>query len=154
MVFGRVRWVRVYSGNLIVADYTTGIMKSIAERRVSSQIGAKGILKKCLMFILIGLSNLIDQYLLLDLGVLRTIVVFFYISNEGISILENANALGLPIPFKLKNLLQQIKDKAIHDKEAGKTGDAPESNSKHHVNRKPNATCKNDSASDTQSNQQ
>jgi len=96
----------------VVADYLTGVMKSIVERRLSSQIGAKGIFKKALIFILIGLSNLIDEYLMLDFGIFRTIVVFFYISNEGISILENASAIGLPIPVRLKNILWQLGDKA------------------------------------------
>jgi len=108
---GTDRYVYVLT-TFVVADYLTGVMKSIVERRLSSQIGAKGIFKKALIFILIGLSNLIDEYLMLDFGIFRTIVVFFYISNEGISILENASAIGLPIPVRLKNILWQLRDKA------------------------------------------
>ena len=102
----------------VIADYITGIMKSIVERKLSSQIGAKGIFKKTIIFILTGLSNLIDEFLLLDFGIFRTVVVFFYISNEGISILENAHAMGLPIPVKLKNILLNLRDKGDDSKKA------------------------------------
>ena len=95
----------------VVCDYITGIMKAISERKLSSKIGAKGIFRKALIFIIIGLSNLIDEYVLRNNGMFRTILVFFYISNEGISILENANVLGLPIPEKLKSFLLTLKDK-------------------------------------------
>ena len=104
----------------IVADYVTGVIGSIVEGRLSSRICAKGIFKKVLILILIGLSNMVDVYLLEGYGVFRTIVVFFYISNEGISILENAHAIGLPIPIRLRNFLQQLRDeedKKINKKE-------------------------------------
>lgn len=106
----------------IVADYITGVMKSIVKRKLSSQIGARGIFKKVLIFMLIGLSNLVDEYLLLDFGVFRTAVVIFYISNEGVSILENAHAIGLPIPAKLRNSLLQLRYEAV-DKNKGNVND-------------------------------
>ncbi|MCL1936308.1 MAG: phage holin family protein [Defluviitaleaceae bacterium] len=93
----------------IIADYITGVMKSIVKRSLSSQIGTKGIFKKTTIFILIGLTNLIDEYLLMGNGIFKNAVILFYISNEGISILENAYAIGLPIPEKLKNFLKQLK---------------------------------------------
>ena len=93
----------------VLADYVIGVIKAIAERKLSSAIGARGIAKKVLIFILIGLSNLVDEYLLRDFGVFRVAVVFFYISNEGISILENAHAIGVPIPAKLKAFMAQIR---------------------------------------------
>lgn len=91
----------------VLVDYLTGLMKAVSEGELSSKIGAKGIFKKILIFILIGLSNLVDGYLM-DFGMFRTIAIFFYISNEGISILENANAMGLPIPEKLKKLFKEM----------------------------------------------
>ena len=93
----------------IIADYVTGVMKSIVNRSLSSQIGTKGIFKKTTIFILIGLTNLIDEYLLKGNGIFKNAVILFYISNEGISILENAYVIGLPIPEKLNNFLKQLK---------------------------------------------
>jgi len=95
----------------VSVDYVTGIIRSVIERNLSSIIGGRVIVKKVLIFILVGLSNVVDEYLLMDFGVFRIAIVFFYISNEGISILENAHAIGLPIPAKLKNILWQLRDK-------------------------------------------
>ena len=92
----------------VAADYITGVMRAAVMRSLSSKIGAKGILRKILIFILIGLSNLVDYYLLINSGVLRAAVVFFYISNEGISILENVHAMGLPVPAKLKVVMRRL----------------------------------------------
>ena len=91
-------------------DYVTGVLTSVIKHKLSSQIGSKGILQKVMIFMIIGLSNLVDKYLLLDSGMLRMVVIFFYISNEGVSILENADAMGLPIPAKLKKVLSQFKE--------------------------------------------
>lgn len=96
---------------LMVADYITGVMCAIVEKKLSSEIGFKGIFKKVLIFILVGVGHLIDTNLIGDGGVLRTAIIFFYCSNEGVSMLENAGRLGLPIPEKLKDILVQLHNK-------------------------------------------
>lgn len=95
-----------------VVDYLTGIMCAIVDRTLSSTVGFKGIFKKLLIFILVGVANVIDVQVIGNGSVIRTAVIFFYISNEGISLLENAGRLGLPIPVSIKNVLQQLHDKA------------------------------------------
>lgn len=92
----------------VVIDYITGIMCAIIEKKLSSEVGAKGIFKKVLIFTLVGIGHIIDSQIIGDGGVVRTAVIFFYLSNEGISILENSTKIGLPIPEKLKNVLEQL----------------------------------------------
>ncbi|WP_414647979.1 phage holin family protein [Desulfitobacterium sp.] len=89
-------------------DYITGVLLAIYEKNVSSDIGFKGICKKVLIFVLVSLGNIIDQYIIGSGSSLRTILIMFYLSNEGISILENAAKMGVPFPQKLKDVLQQI----------------------------------------------
>ena len=96
----------------MVIDYITGIMYAIKEGTISSKTGFAGICKKILILILVGMSNMLDVYVLQTGSMLRTAALFFYISNEGVSILENAGKLGLPIPNKIKNVLAQLHDKA------------------------------------------
>lgn len=91
--------------SFVVLDYVTGVLCAIDERSLSSSIGFHGIAKKCMIFILVIVANTMDLYVLGRPGVVRGIVVFFYLTNEGISILENAKKLGLPIPKKLEELL-------------------------------------------------
>ena len=93
-------------------DYMTGVMCAISDKRLSSAVGFKGICRKVLIFLLVGLANLIDIYVVKSGSVVRTAVIFFYISNEGVSLLENAGHLGLPIPVKLKAVLEQLHDRA------------------------------------------
>lgn len=83
-------------------------MCASADRNLSSEIGFKGICRKVLIFALVGIANLIDVFILQEVGVLRTAVIFFYLSNEGVSILENSSHLGLTIPEKLKSVLSQL----------------------------------------------
>jgi toxin secretion/phage lysis holin len=92
----------------VVFDYATGVMKSIVEKKLSSEVGARGIFKKVIIFFLVGIAHIIDSRLIGTGSAIRTAVVFFYISNEGISIIENAAILGVPIPQKLKNVLAQL----------------------------------------------
>ena len=92
----------------VVADYITGVMCAIADKKLSSEVGFKGICKKVLIFVMVGIGNIIDVQVLGQAGVLRTAVIFFYLSNEGVSMLENAGHLGLPIPAKLKDILEQL----------------------------------------------
>ena len=95
----------------MVADYITGVMCAIVEKKLSSEIGFKGIFKKVLIFILIGVGHMIDTNLIGDGSALRTAIIFFYCSNESVSMLENAGRLGLPIPEKLKDILAQLHNK-------------------------------------------
>ena len=92
----------------VVIDYITGIMCAIADKELSSEVGFKGICKKVLIFALVGIGNLLDIYILGQAGILRNVVIFFYLSNEGVSIMENASHLGLPVPEKLKEILKQL----------------------------------------------
>ena len=96
----------------VVIDYITGVMCAIVDHKLSSEVGFKGIFKKALIFILVGVGNIIDVQVLGQAGVLRTAVIFFYLSNEGVSLLENAGHLGLPIPAKLKAVLEQLHDRS------------------------------------------
>ena len=91
-----------------VIDYITGVMCAISDKKLSSEVGLKGICRKVLIFVLVGIGNLVDVYVLGEAGVLRTAVIFFYLSNEGVSLLENSAHLGLPIPQKLKSVLEQL----------------------------------------------
>ena len=92
----------------VVADYLTGEMCAIYEKKLSSEVGFRGICRKVLIFILVGIANILDVQVIGTGSVLRTAIIFFYISNEGISLLENAGRLGLPIPEKLKLVLEQL----------------------------------------------
>ena len=99
-------------------DYITGLMCAVIDKKLSSAVGFKGICRKVLIFVLVGIGNLVDVYVLGEGGALRTAVIFFYLSNEGISFLENAGHLGLPIPEKLKDVLEQLHDKGGSDNES------------------------------------
>jgi toxin secretion/phage lysis holin len=95
----------------VVIDYITGVMVAILEKKLSSEIGAKGIIKKVLIFLLVGIANIIDIKLIGSGSGIRTATIIFYLSNEGISILENSSRIGLPIPDKLKEILVQLHGK-------------------------------------------
>lgn len=92
-----------------VIDYLTGVMVAIAEKTLSSEVGFKGIAKKVAVFCLVAVAHIIDAQFIKNGAVVRTATVFFYLSNEGISIIENVAKLGLPVPEKLKNVLEQLK---------------------------------------------
>ena len=94
----------------VVLDYITGVMLALLEKRLSSDIGARGIFKKVMIFCLVGVAHIIDSNIIGDGSVIRTAVICFYLSNEGISIIENAARMGLPVPEKLKDILAQLKD--------------------------------------------
>ncbi|MCR0391491.1 phage holin family protein [[Clostridium] innocuum] len=96
----------------VAVDYITGVMCAIADKSLSSEVGFKGICRKVLIFILVGIANILDVQVIGTGSVLRTAIIFFYISNEGVSLLENAGHLGLPIPEKLKVVLEQLHDRA------------------------------------------
>lgn len=101
----------------VVVDYITGVMCAINDKKLSSAVGFKGICRKVLIFLLVGIANVLDVQVIGTGSVLRTAVIFFYISNEGISLLENAGHLGLPIPEKIKVVLEQLHDRAEKETE-------------------------------------
>ena len=94
----------------VAVDYLTGLMAAAVERKLSSEVGFKGIVKKVVIFCLVAVGHIIDSSVIQNGSVLRTAVVFFYLSNEGISILENASRIGLPVPEKLKAVLEQLRE--------------------------------------------
>ena len=103
----------------VAVDYITGVMCAVADKKLSSEVGFKGICRKVLIFLLVGIANIIDVQVIQTGSVLRTAVIFFYLSNEGVSLTENAAHLGLPVPEKLKDVLEQL-----HDRDAdGKDGE-------------------------------
>ena len=95
-----------------VLDYATGIMCAIADHKLSSEVGFKGICRKVLIFAMVGIGHVLDVNVIGAGSVLRTAVIFFYLSNEGVSLMENAAHLGLPVPEKLKLVLEQLHDRA------------------------------------------
>lgn len=101
----------------VIVDYITGVMCAINDKTLSSAVGFKGICRKVLIFLLVGIANILDVQVIGTGSVLRTAVIFFYISNEGISLLENAGHLGLPIPEKIKVVLEQLHDRAENETE-------------------------------------
>ena len=94
----------------VVVDYLTGVMAAVLNKKLSSEVGFHGIFKKVVIFALVAVGHIVDAYVIQNGSVIRTAVIFFYLSNEGISILENASVLGLPVPQKLKDVLVQLKD--------------------------------------------
>lgn len=96
----------------VAIDYITGVMCAINDNALSSEVGFKGICRKVLIFLLVGIANILDLNVIGTGSVLRTAVIFFYISNEGVSLLENASHLGLPVPQKIKAVLEQLHDRA------------------------------------------
>ena len=104
----------------VVIDYITGMMCAIADRKLSSEVGFKDICRKVLIFLLVGIANVLDVNVIGTGSVLRTAVIFFYISNEGVSLLENAAHLGLPVPDKIKAVLEQLHKKG---EDEGKEGE-------------------------------
>lgn len=103
----------------VVIDYLTGVMCAINDRTLSSEVGFRGICRKVLIFLMVGIANILDVHVIRTGSVLRTAAIFFYISNEGISLLENAAHLGLPVPKKIKSVLEQLHDRADSDTDNG-----------------------------------
>ena len=123
MVFAAVGgWLGYFLGGcdgLLIAlvmfaavDYITGVMCAVNDQKLSSEVGFRGICRKVLIFFLVGIANILDVQVIGTGSVLRTAIIFFYLSNEGVSLLENAAHLGLPIPKKLKDVLAQLHDRA------------------------------------------
>ena len=96
----------------VVIDYITGVMCAVVDKKLSSEVGFKGIFKKILIFAMVAVGHMLDTNILGNGSVLRTAVIFFYIANEGVSLLENTARLGLPVPQKLKDVLAQLHGKS------------------------------------------
>lgn len=104
----------------VIIDYITGVMCAVVDHKLSSEIGFKGICKKVMIFALVGVGHLLDINILGGGGVLRTAIIFFYLANEGVSLIENSAHLGLPIPKKLREALKQLHDRAEGEDEEEK----------------------------------
>lgn len=94
----------------VVIDYISGVMVAVLEKKLSSSIGFKGIFKKILIFIFVGVGHIVDFHILKNGSAVRTAVIFFYISNEGLSIIENSSKIGLPIPSSLRNIFKDLRE--------------------------------------------
>lgn len=113
-------WIGYFIGELdgliialllfVVIDYLTWLMVAIADRKLLSRIGFKGIFRKVIIFMLVAIAHVIDREIIKTGDALRTAIIFFYLSNEGISILENSVHLGLQVPKKLKDVLLQLNE--------------------------------------------
>ena len=107
----------------VALDYVTGVMCAITDRKLSSAVGFKGIFKKVLIFMLVGVANIVDVHVVGSGSALRSAVICFYLSNEGVSMLENAAHLGLPVPAKLKDILAQLHSRSDKDNTTDSTTD-------------------------------
>ena len=96
----------------VAVDYITGVMCAISDKKLYREVGFQGICRKVLIFLLVGIAHILDAQVIGIGSVLRTAVIFFYLSNEGVSLLENAAHLGLPVPGKIKTVLEQLHDRA------------------------------------------
>ena len=94
----------------VVIDYITGVLCAVSDKKLSSAIGFKGICRKVLIFALVGIGHILDTHVIGS--VMRTAILFFYISNEGVSLIENAVHIGLPVPQKLKDVLEQLHNRS------------------------------------------
>lgn len=97
---------------LIALDYLSGVIAAIVEKRLSSEVGAKGIAKKVFMLLIVAVANIVDINVIGEGHVLKSVTVLFYIANECISLIENAGRLGVPVPNKLMEVLEQLKNKS------------------------------------------
>ena len=98
-------------------DYVTGVIVAIIEKRLSSEVGFRGLAKKFLILVFVAVGHIVDTYILGGTPAAMSAVMLFYIANEGISIVENASALGLPVPKKITGLMEQIRNKSESEEE-------------------------------------
>ena len=115
-MFGEIDGLLLALIVFVVIDYVTGFICAWAEKKLSSEVGAKGIAKKVFIFMLVAVANIIDTQILHNGAAIRTAVIFFYLANEGVSICENAGRLGLPIPKKLRAVLEQLNEEENNEK--------------------------------------
>lgn len=107
----------------VVADYVTGVMAAIIHKELSSGVGFLGICRKVLIFCLVGIAHILDDQVIKTGSILRTAVIFFYLSNEGISFIENIDRIGLPVPKRLVDVLDQLRKKSEEEEEKGEKED-------------------------------
>ena len=105
---------------MMAIDYITGVVVAVLDKKLSSEVGFRGLVKKVFILVLIAVAHIIDAQVIGTGAALMTAVMLFFIANEGISILENAAALGLPIPQKLRDVLEQLRDKDKGDNNGDK----------------------------------
>ena len=110
-LFGDMEGLMVALVALIILDYISGVIAAAVEKRLSSEAGAKGIAKKIFMLLIVALANIVDINVIGDGHVLKTVTVVFYICNECISLIENAGRIGVPVPKKLLDVLEQLRDR-------------------------------------------
>lgn len=110
-LFGDMEGMLIALITLIVLDYISGVIAAAVEKRLSSEVGAKGIAKKIFMLLIVALANIVDINVIGDGHVLKTVTVVFYICNECISLIENAGKIGVPVPKKLLDVLEQLKNR-------------------------------------------
>ena len=110
-LFGDMEGLMIALIALIILDYISGVIAAAVEKRLSSAVGAKGIAKKIFMLLIVALANIVDINVIGDGHVLKTVTVVFYICNECISLIENAGRIGVPVPKKLLDVLEQLRDR-------------------------------------------
>lgn len=110
-LFGDMEGMMIALVALIILDYISGVIAAAVEKRLSSEVGAKGIAKKIFMLLIVALANIVDTSVIGDGHVLKTVTVVFYICNECISLIENAGRIGVPVPKKLLDVLEQLRDR-------------------------------------------
>lgn len=119
LFFGPLNGLLIALLAFIITDYITGVAAACVRKKLDSNVGFKGILRKIIILLVVGVANLLDVYVLGANSVLRSAVIFFYIANEGLSIIENAGECGLPIPKKLREILAQLRDKTDEGNDNG-----------------------------------
>lgn len=110
-VFGDLNGLMIALVALIILDYISGVIAAVVEKKLSSEVGAKGIAKKIFMLLIVAVANIVDINVIGEGHVLKSVTVVFYIANECISLIENAGRLGVPVPKKLPDVLEQLKSK-------------------------------------------
>ena len=110
-LFGDMEGMLIALIALVILDYISGVIAAAVEKRLSSEVGAKGIAKKIFMLLIVALANIVDINVIGDGHVLKTVTVVFYICNECISLIENAGRIGVPVPKKLLDVLEQLRDR-------------------------------------------
>ncbi|MDE5741447.1 MAG: phage holin family protein [Oscillospiraceae bacterium] len=109
LLFGDRDGLMIALAALMVMDYVSGVMAAIAQKKLSSKIGARGIAKKVFMLLIVAVANIVDVNVVGEGHVLKSVTVIFYIANECISLIENGGKLGVPVPNKLLEVLEQLK---------------------------------------------
>lgn len=109
LLFGDLDGLMIALAALMVMDYVSGVLAAIAQKKLSSEIGAKGIAKKVFMLLIVAVANIVDINVIGEGHVLKSVTIIFYIANECISLIENGGRLGVPVPNKLLEVLEQLK---------------------------------------------